>query len=335
MRHARHLAGGIALEGPAQQLRRSPAQAADRAPALPRPRAGRLIVGTSGWTYPPWRGHFFPADLPHRRELGYLAERLPAVEVNGTFYSLTRPSACDAWRRTVPPDFQFAIKGSRYITHMLKLRHCATPLANFFASGILRLGSQLGPLLWQLPPILRFDVERVAPFLAMLPRTMADAERLARRHDGRVTGRATLTAPDGRRRRLRHAVEVRHSSWLAPEALALLRRYDLALVVADTAGRHPFAVDQTADFMYVRLHGSKDLYRSRYSDAEIATWSARMRPWLAAGADVYVFFDNTDKRHAPHDALRLLAAVADRVPTGRRRSARSALGRRSRPRALR
>ncbi len=270
---------------------------------------GDLVVGTSGWTYPPWRGHFYPRGLPHHRELAHLSTRLPAVEVNGTFYSLTRPSVCDQWRGMVPPDFHFAIKGSRYVTHMLKLAHCEAPLANFFASGILRLGAQLGPILWQLPPMVRFDAARAEAFFAQLPRDVAAAERLARRHDARVTGRACLTAPDGRNRKLRYALEVRHESWLTPEALRLIRRHDLALVVADTAGKHPFAMHDTADFTYVRLHGASELYRSRYSDAEIWLWARRVRSWLADRRDVYVFFDNTDKRHAPGDALRLLHAV--------------------------
>jgi len=269
----------------------------------------RALVGTSGWIYPPWRGHFYPQGLPHARELAHLARRLPGVEVNGTFYSLTRPSVCDTWRRAVGPDFVFAVKGSRYITHMLRLRDADAALANFFASGILRLGAQLGPILWQFPRMVRFDRERVTAFLAALPRDVAAAERVARRHDARVSGRACLTAPDGRTRMLRHAFEVRHERWLGDAALDLLARHGVALVAADTAGRHPFAIHDTADFRYVRLHGATELYRSRYGDADLATWVRRVRRWLAAGQDTYVFFDNTDKRHAPHDALRMLAAL--------------------------
>ncbi len=294
MRHAGHISDDASLEAPHPQLRAT------------------ARVGTSGWIYPPWRGHFYPRDLPHARELAYLAEHLPAVEVNGTFYSLTRPGVCDAWRRAVGPDFVFAVKGSRYITHMLKLRDVAAPLANFFASGILRLGSQLGPILWQLPAMVRFGGERCARFLAALPEDVRAAERLARRHDARVTGRACLTAPDGRERRLRHALEVRHESFLTDAALDLLARHGVALVVADTAGRHPFAIHDTADFRYVRLHGATELYRSRYTGPEIARWARRVRRWLGAGQDTYVFFDNTDKRHAPGDAVRLLAALAAR-----------------------
>ena len=288
-------------------------------------------IGTSGWTYPSWRGHFFPKGLPQRAELTYLAERLPAVEVNGTFYSMTRPSACRRWRASVPADFTFAIKGSRYITHMLKLAKFETPLANFFASGILHLGAQLGPILWQLPPFLLFDAERADAFLSALPRDMAAAERRARRHDARTTGRAVLTAPDGRDRELRHALEVRHASWLTDPALALLRRHGVALVVADTAGKHPFALDETADFIYVRLHGSAELYRSRYTDTETCEWARRIRRWDGAGKDVYVFFDNTDKRHAPHDALRLMAAVGRRKGPLRQLMPYRRASRRSRP----
>jgi uncharacterized protein YecE (DUF72 family) len=271
-----------------------------------------VVVGTSGWIYPPWRGHFYPPELAHARELGYFSSRLPAVEVNGTFYSLTRPTVCDRWRGAVDPDFVFAVKGSRFVTHMLKLRDVGTPLANFFASGILRLGAQLGPILWQLPPMVRFDAARAEAFFAALPRDVRGAERLAHRHDHRVTGRACLTAPDGRDRPLRHALEVRHDSWLGDTALEILARFGIALVVADTAGRHPYAVHDTAEFRYVRLHGATELYRSRYTDAEIATWARRVRRWLGGGQDVFVFFDNTDKRHAPADAARLLTALGAR-----------------------
>lgn len=267
-------------------------------------------MGTSGWQYPRWRGDFFPAGLPQSRHLTYLAQQLPTVEVNGTFYSLTRPSACDSWRAAVPPSFLFAIKGSRYITHMVKLRHFEAPLANFFASGILRLGRQLGPILWQLPPQLGFDRERAWRFFDALPRDVAAAERWARRHDARTTGRSALRSPDGRNQPIRYAVEVRHPSWLADEALATLRALGLALVSAESAGKHPLSHERTADFAYVRLHGSTTLYASRYSDGELGAWAARIAAWARAGEDVYVYFDNDAEGHAPHDAVRLQAAVA-------------------------
>jgi uncharacterized protein YecE (DUF72 family) len=277
---------------------------------MARRRRGQVFIGTSGWNYRHWRrGAFYPPGLPQRKELAHLATQLNAVEINGTFYSLTRPTACAAWRQAVPPDFCFAIKGSRYITHMLKLGRFESPLGNFFAQGILLLGAQLGPILWQLPPQLPFDRQRARRFLQSLPRTIAQAERWARRHDTRTAGRAALTAPDGRQRALRHAVEPRHPSWFEEAALAELAAQQVALVSADTAGRHPFSLARTADFAYLRLHGSTQLYASRYSDAELDTWAARVRGLRDQGADVHVYFDNDAQGHAPHDALRLRAQV--------------------------
>ncbi len=208
--------------------------------------SGRVWIGTSGWNYPHWRRTFYPPGLPHKQELAYIGSRFGTVEVNGTFYSLTRPSTCEAWRRSVPPGFVFAIKGSRYITHMLKLRNFQAPLGNFFAQGILRLGGQLGPMLWQLPPGLKFDADRARAFFDALPRDVAAAERRARSHDARTTGRSALTAPDGRTLPLRHAVEPRHASWMEDAALKQLEAHDVALVAADTAGKHPFSLARTA-----------------------------------------------------------------------------------------
>ncbi len=270
-----------------------------------------IRVGTSGWIYPHWKGRFYPKALPERRWLAFLAQRLPTVEVNGTFYSLTRPSACDAWREATPPGFLFALKGSRYVTHMRKLRNFRAPLANFFSSGILRLGERLGPILWQLPPQLPFDAPRADAFFAALPEDVRAAERLARRHDARTTGRAALTAPDGRDRPLRHAVEVRHPSWLSDEALALLERRNVALAAADAAGEHPFSLARTSrDLAYVRLHGARRLYEGAYTPAELREWAARGRAWAREGAEVYVYFDNDRDAQAVRDALALHALVS-------------------------
>ena len=265
-----------------------------------------FLVGTSGWIYPHWKGLFYPPKLAARRWLTHLAERLPSVEVNGTFYSLTRPSACQAWREAVPPGFVFALKGSRYITHMLKLANFRAPLANFFASGVLRLGGALGPVLWQLPPQLPFRAERADPFFAALPRTVGEAEKWARRHDSRTTGRAALTAPDGRDTPLLHAVEIRHESWLSDEALRLLERRSIALVAADTASRYPRVLVRTSrELAYVRLHGARRLYEGRYTEEELQEWARRCRTWARGGATVCVYFDNDRDAAAPKDAIRL------------------------------
>ena len=289
--------------------------------------ATRALIGISGWRYAPWRGEFYPPGLPEREELSYAAQRFPTIELNGSFYSLQRPEYYARWFEQVPARFVFAVKGSRYITHMLRLKGAEAAVANFFASGVLALGQKLGPFLWQLPPTLKFDEQRIASFLASLPRTTADAATLGRRHDERVAGRSYLHVD--RNRRLRHALEVRHESFATPRFVELLREHGVALVVADTAGRWPFLEDLTSDFVYVRLHGDVKLYESGYTDAALDRWAERVRAWrdgrtppaakLAAPPprrvrrrDVYVYFDNDVKVHAPYDAMNLAAKVAAR-----------------------
>jgi len=182
------------------------------------------------------------------------------------------------------------------------------PLANFLASGVLALGPKLGPLLWQLPPRLRFDAARIDAFLALLPRSTGAAAQLAGEHDERLDGRAeTVTDAD---RPLRHALEVRHESFRDPAFFALLRAHDVALVVADTAGKFPYLDDVTAGFVYVRLHGDTELYTSGYAPEALDRWAARVREWRAGGErDVFVYFDNDAKVHAPFDAIGLAERV--------------------------
>lgn len=268
-------------------------------------------VGISGWRYAPWRGEFYPPGLVQRDELRYAAERLSSIELNGSFYSLQRPSSYEHWRDETPPDFVFAVKGGRFITHMLSLRNARVALANFFASGVLALGPKLGPVLWQLPERLHFDAAVLDEFLALLPQSTEAAAALAAEHDTRLDGRS-LTVTD-RDRPLRHALEVRHPSFVTPDAVELVRQHDVALVVADTAGRWPQVVEFTSDFMYVRLHGAEELYASGYTDAALATWARDIRGWLdgsgcpeARSRDVYIYFDNDMKVRAPFDAMQLI-----------------------------
>ncbi|HEX7354387.1 MAG TPA: DUF72 domain-containing protein [Mycobacteriales bacterium] len=260
-------------------------------------------VGISGWRYPPWRGVFYPPGLPQRSELAYAASRLGTIEINGTFYSLQRPESFTAWYEQTPPGFVFSLKGPRFVTHMKRLLDAETPLANFFASGPLALKEKLGPVLWQLPPTLRFDAARLGDFLGLLPRTTAQAADLARRHDARLDGRA-LTDADADRP-LRHAVEVRHPSFRTPEFTALLREHDVAVVVADTAGRWPLFTERTAGFAYVRLHGDAELYVSGYDDVALDRWAATVTDLTRDGADAFVYFDNDVKVRAPFDAMAL------------------------------
>ena len=282
---------------------------------------GMIRIGISGWTYKPWRGVFYPEDLPQKRELSYAAGKFPTIEINGTFYGLQRPESFAKWYDATPEDFVFAVKGSRYITHMKRLRDIELPLANFFASGLLKLRHKLGPILWQFPPRMSFDPSRFEAFLAMLPKNTDDAARLARRHDGRLEGRAF--AETDLNRPLRHAFEIRHESFRCEEFIALLRRHGAGLVVADTV-EWPLLMDLTADFVYCRLHGSEELYVSGYDAPALDRWAALIRAWasgrdpeeaervlpavadLPRGRDVYVYFDNDAKVRAPADATDLI-----------------------------
>jgi uncharacterized protein YecE (DUF72 family) len=288
-------------------------------------RHGRIRVGISGWRYAGWRGRFYPAGLRQADELSYAGRQFATIEINGTHYSLQRPEFFARWHDETPDWFVFAVKGSRFITHMKQLRGVEVPLANFFAQGVLRLGRKLGPLLWQFAPRFRFDPDKLDSFLRLLPRSSDAAATLAAGHDQRLARRA-WTEADGARP-LRHAIEIRHPSFLDPAFVALLRRHNVALVFADAVD-WPYAEDVTADFLYLRLHGSKELYSSGYSDEALAGWARRIRAWSAGGEpndsrlvdphtrpprrarDVYVYFDNDAKVHAPFNAMTLRRLVS-------------------------
>jgi len=260
-------------------------------------------IGISGWTYPPWRRVFYPDGLPQRRELEFASRQVGSIEINGTFYALQQPDSFRGWAEQTPDEFVFSVKGGRFITHLKKLRDVDTALANFLASGVLALGPKLGPLLWQLPPNLGYDAERVEAFLSLLPRTTPEAAELAAQHDERVADRAWITTDADRP--VRHAIEVRHASYETPSFFALLRAYGVAAVTADTAGKWPLIEEQTADFSYLRLHGAEELYSSGYSDEALDRWADKVRAW-GRGRDVFVYFDNDVKVRAPFDAMGLM-----------------------------
>jgi uncharacterized protein YecE (DUF72 family) len=264
-------------------------------------------IGLSGWRYADWRGPFYPAGLPQRRELEHVASQFPAVELNGSFYALQRPSSYVAWREQTPAGFTFAVKGPRFVTHMKRLRDVRTPLANFFASGVLALGDRLGPVLWQLPARTTFDAPTLQGFLELLPRSTADAARLAREHDDRLRGPA-WTEVDADRPLL-HALEPRDASFAGPAALDLLREHGVASVISDGAGHWPLVDAVTSPLVYVRLHGDQELYTSGYRPRVLDGWAARVRRWHDAGHDVEVYLDNDVHAHAPADARALMARL--------------------------
>jgi uncharacterized protein YecE (DUF72 family) len=278
-----------------------------------------LRIGISGWNYPPWRGTFYPKGLAQKRELEFASRQVNSIEINGTFYSLQTPKSYQAWHDATPENFCFAVKGSRFITHLKRLSDIEGALANFFASGLLLLRQKFGPILWQLPPSFRYDRTRLEAFFELLPRNTRQAAALARRHGPQVKGRAWLQP--GANRPIRHALEVRHASFVSAEFVQLLRKHRIGLVVADTAGKWPFMEDVTADFVYVRLHGDSELYVSGYTPEALDIWAQKIDAWsqgktpaaacLSAPpgpkrrCDVFVYFDNDVKVRAPFDAMSL------------------------------
>jgi uncharacterized protein YecE (DUF72 family) len=302
-------------------------------------------IGISGWRYDPWRGTFYPKDLPQRAELEYASTHLPVIEINGSFYSLQRPESYASWYADTPADFMFTVKGPRYITHIRRLRDVATPVANFLASGLFNLKEKLGPILWQFAPNFKFDPERFEAFLQLLPHDTQEAAAVARKHDDWMAKRVQLKVDA--RRPMRHAVEIRNESFLTSSFVDMLRKYDVALVIAETARKWPMTQDITADFVYMRLHGDKELYKSGYSDKSLDRWAKRISAWqkgsepadaekispkkppTKAPRDVFCFFDNTDvKLRAPFDAQTLMdklgiprrAAGAEEDPPKKRAS---------------
>ena len=283
-------------------------------------KASDLRIGISGWNYKGWRGVFYPKALAQKRELEFASRALNSIEINGSFYSLQRPESYRRWRRATPDNFIFAVKGGRFITHMKKLREIESPLANFFASGILALEQKLGPILWQFPPNFRWNPQRFRDFFKLLPRTTKEAAALGKQHDSKLKTRAWLKIE--RERPLRYCVEIRHSSFLVREFFDLLREFNVAFAFADTAGKWPYAEDLTSDFVYCRLHGDTQLYTSGYSGSALDWWAARLNLWrkgrqpvdarLIAPSrkkewrhDIFVYFDNDAKVHAPFDAQQL------------------------------
>jgi uncharacterized protein YecE (DUF72 family) len=296
--------------------------------AKSRSKPGDVRIGISGWRYAGWRGDFYPKGLGQKNELRHVSRIFRSIEINSTHYSLQRPELFARWAEETPEDFSFAIKGPRYITHMLKLKNVKTPLANFLASGVFELGAKLGPFLWQFPERFAFNAERIEDFFALLPRDTDEARKLARKHDRHVSGRSSL--PSGPARKLRHAMEIRSGTFVTPAFVRLLRKYRVALVCADTVD-WPLLMDVTSDFIYCRLHGSEQLYTSGYDEADLEIWADRIAAWALgreptdaerviarngpkrAKRDVFVYFDNDAKVRAPYDAQSLMKKISKRL----------------------
>lgn len=291
--------------------------------------AGNIRIGISGWRYEGWRGPYYPEGLPQRQELHFASRQVTSIEINGSFYSLQPSSNYRLWYTETPADFVFAVKGPRFITHIKRLKDVEGPLANFFASGILRLKEKLGPILWQLPPSFRYRADTVENFLAMLPHDTVAAASVSRQSDHHLKSRPYRRVDENRP--LRHALEVRNQSFVDPGFIELLRAYGVALVFARGKKEWPYMEDVTADFIYVRLHGDKEVYVSGYGPKALDRWAERLNIWHAgdqprdaetvletgpvrAERDIYVYFDNDVKVRAPYDAMSLLKRMTDFRP---------------------
>ncbi len=284
---------------------------------------GRARIGLSGWSYEKWRGDFYPEDLPRDQDLRFASERFSTLEINASFYSLRSPDTYRRWYGDTPRDFVFAVKGSRYITHSKKLKDPRGPLANFLASGVLALGEKLGPILWQLQASFTPSHERLHDFLDLLPHDHEEAAALARDHDERVEEPFLEVE---RNHRLRHVVELRSPDAFDPETVRVVRDTGTSLAVSDAADFERVE-ELTSGFVYVRLHGSRETYVSRYTGRELEEWAEKIRVWREGGQpddarriterkpperkgrDVYVYFDNDAEGHAPRDAARLAGMV--------------------------
>lgn len=296
--------------------------------------AAQIRIGISGWRYVPWRGVFYPEGLTQNKELRFASRALSTIEINGSFYSLQRPQSYASWYAETGENFLFSVKGPRYITHILRLKDIEKAMANFLASGIFELKEKLGPILWQFPANLKFEPERFEAFLKLLPQDTQTAQALALHCEARMEGRCSLSIDANRP--LRHAIEIRHESFIDPAFVELLRRYNVALVIADTAGKWLYREDVTADFLYIRLHGHEQLYSSRYSDEALHYWTSRIQAWAQGGEpddaqlidqahrlptqesrDVYCYFDNDANVHAPFDADRLTVALGLKESLGK------------------
>ncbi len=266
--------------------------------------AGVVRIGIAGWVFAPWRGHFYPEGLVQKKELAYAAGRLGMIEINATFRANQKPASFQRWASETPENFVFAVKGPQIVTHIRRLKDVAGPLANFFASGVFALGARLGPFVWQLPPNLKFEPERLSVFLELLPKTTEAAQALAAQADGARQEPFLDTAGVSQ---IRHALDARHESFFTAEAEALLAAHGVALVISDTPERPQRTV--TAPFVYARLQGPARPDAAGYEPADLDALAGEIAAWRDEGRDVFALFVHEDKINAPLNAMALMARL--------------------------
>jgi len=239
----------------------------------------KILIGTSGWVYRHWYEVFYPEDIKSSELLIYYAQHFQSVELNTSFYHLPKPSVFAGWYNKTPKNFLFSVKASRYITHIKKLRDFEEGWARFIASTK-ELQEKLGPILFQLPPFLKANAEVLEAALKVLPKDY------------------------------NYAFEFRHESWFVPEIYDILKKHNIALVMADSPD-FPLKKEITADFTYLRFHGSKSLYGSKYTDEELQSWAKEIKTWLKQGKNVYVYFNNDAEGYAVENARYLQEILGD------------------------
>jgi uncharacterized protein YecE (DUF72 family) len=267
----------------------------------PKFKSGSIYIGIGGWTFEPWRGVFYPKDLPHAKELSYAGTHLTSIEVNGTFYRTQTPATFRKWANEVPTGFVFSLKGPRFATNRRVLAEAGDSIKRFLDSGVTELGDRLGPLLWQFAPTKKFEPADFGGFLELLPQRLGD-------------------------RTLRHVIEVRHDSFRNAEFIALMRKFAMPVVFTDHA-RYPNVADITGDFAYSRLQRGKDAIATAYPPKEIDAWAGRLHSWATgrepddlprvtpapkvkpAPRDVFAYVIHEGKIRAPAGAMALIKAL--------------------------
>jgi uncharacterized protein YecE (DUF72 family) len=272
-----------------------------KAPARASKQKSHIYIGIGGWTFPPWRGVFYPEKLPQSKELEYAASKLTSIEINGTYYGSQKPESFRKWAREVSDGFVFSLKGPRFATNRRVLAEAGDSVKRFYDSGVLELGDRLGPVLWQFAPTKKFDEADFGAFLELLPRELEG-------------------------RKLRHVVEVRHDSFAVPGFVALLRQFETPVVYAEH-GKYPDIADVTADFVYARLQKGNDEIKTCYPPKQLDAWARRLQLWAEGGEpddlrrvddkkpkktprDVFAYVIHEGKVRAPEGAMELIKRVS-------------------------
>jgi uncharacterized protein YecE (DUF72 family) len=266
----------------------------------------RFFVGMSGWTFPGWRGGFYPEGLPQKKELEFSSRQVNSIEINGTFYRIQNPKIFRSWYQATPEHFIFSLKAPKFITHVRRLKEVESAVANFLASGVFCLKEKLGPLLWQFPPNVKLKDDRFEKFLKLLPHTAQAASELAKKHSSWMNDKAETSAESVPP--LQHAFEFRHPSFFQPDFLQMLKAHGVAAVFATGAKPELCIETPTSPFVYCRMHGQGKEFAKGYPKKHLNAWAEKLRHLQKSDGikQAFVYFDTEAKEYAPRDALQFM-----------------------------